>query len=597
MGFLGCVSDLEGHLAGSSTSEPEADAGPQDDDVPMAPEPAAPIPEPTVPNVGGAGGEAPDPPAGPFDPDAGSGGSAGTSDAGTGGEPPVVDSGLLVVDSGPPVVDSGPPAVDSGPLAVDSGGPLGLIVTGSTPAPGATAVDPATDLVLDFDQDVIAGSGEITAFDPEGAVESVAAQDARVTINGGTVTIDFEGILAPNTVHSFRVDADAFTTVGGDALETAATIGFTTAVIEVPGGLGAGPLLWLDAAYPPSVHEEDGVRVWADRSGNQLNMVQAAASSRPSLDSSGVGNSPAISFDGIDDFLLGPRLGALDDYDVFIVWESSESVGSTTQLLLRVEGTLEVTHGHASAIVRRAVSLFAGGEWRTAAFRAPSPDAPTLWNFTAANDTEALYARSQGGAPLVTLMSAPPPALQEPLTIAAGEAGEGPFAFRLAELVLFDRKLTSEERTSVDAALREKWGFADPTCGSGEALGPDGSCYVVVPASTWAQARAACVAGGPGWDLASIHSAAENGFVASLVSTPTWISATDQDTPGQWVWAQDGAALFDASTATVADGEFAAWAPGEPTAVAHCARVGATGQWDAAACAENHPALCRGPGN
>jgi len=77
------------------------------------------------------------------------------------------------------------------------------------------------------------------------------------------------------------------------------------------------------------------------------------------------------------------------------------------------------------------------------------------------------------------------------------------------------------------------------------AVWPDnGHEYVViaVPGISWTAARAAAQARGPGWDLATIGSAAENTFVESLLNSAStdrahfWLGATDNVSEGTWVW-------------------------------------------------------------
>lgn len=71
-----------------------------------------------------------------------------------------------------------------------------------------------------------------------------------------------------------------------------------------------------------------------------------------------------------------------------------------------------------------------------------------------------------------------------------------------------------------------------------------GSQYDVIMAEdiTWTDANAAANALGFSWRLATITSAAENGFVASLLSTTLsdrshfWLGGTDTAVEGTWTW-------------------------------------------------------------
>lgn len=87
-----------------------------------------------------------------------------------------------------------------------------------------------------------------------------------------------------------------------------------------------------------------------------------------------------------------------------------------------------------------------------------------------------------------------------------------------------------------------------------------GSQYDVILAEgiTWTAADAAASAMGSSWRLATITSAAEDSFVASLLSTAFaqrshfWLGGTDTAVEGTWAW-ETGEAF-----------SYVYWAPGEP---------------------------------
>jgi len=79
---------------------------------------------------------------------------------------------------------------------------------------------------------------------------------------------------------------------------------------------------------------------------------------------------------------------------------------------------------------------------------------------------------------------------------------------------------------------------------AGVVWGGNGHEYDVITAEgfSWTDARAAAVAMGPGWDLATITSGAEDAFVTSLlpISPPSrshyWLGGTDAAAEGTFVW-------------------------------------------------------------
>jgi Zn-dependent metalloprotease/methionine-rich copper-binding protein CopC len=86
-------------------------------------------------------------------------------------------------------------------------------VTTYSPADGATGVDGAANLVLTFNEAVTAVPGKnivIKKTSDSSTVETIAADDAKVTISSRTVTINPSGNLASSTDYHVLIDAGAF---------------------------------------------------------------------------------------------------------------------------------------------------------------------------------------------------------------------------------------------------------------------------------------------------------------------------------------------------------------------------------------------------
>jgi hypothetical protein len=75
----------------------------------------------------------------------------------------------------------------------------------------------------------------------------------------------------------------------------------------------------------------------------------------------------------------------------------------------------------------------------------------------------------------------------------------------------------------------------------------NGRCYAeLTGGDSWTVSRTNCRDRGPGWDLVSIGSQAENDFVTSMVSgSQTWIGANDSDAEGTWVWSNGEATTYE----------------------------------------------------
>jgi hypothetical protein len=140
-----------------------------------------------------------------------------------------------------------------------------------------------------------------------------------------------------------------------------------------------------------------------------------------------------------------------------------------------------------------------------------------------------------------------------------------------------------------------------PDCGRLATLGPDDRCYAFLAIQlTWPAARGLCQLGGAGWDLAAIHDAATDAFVAALARGDAWIGATDAAAEGDWKWVDDAAPFWRGGATGVAlSGAYQHWSLGEPGdgADSDCALVSAAADntWQDRRCFTFHSSVCEGP--
>jgi hypothetical protein len=83
------------------------------------------------------------------------------------------------------------------------------------PADGASDVAVDTDIVLTFDEDVQAGTGNISVYNAGGLVEAVPVGNA--VFDGNTVTVDLTADLEPGTFYYVRVPDTAIEDLAGNA--------------------------------------------------------------------------------------------------------------------------------------------------------------------------------------------------------------------------------------------------------------------------------------------------------------------------------------------------------------------------------------------
>jgi hypothetical protein len=132
-----------------------------------------------------------------------------------------------------------------------------------------------------------------------------------------------------------------------------------------------------------------------------------------------------------------------------------------------------------------------------------------------------------------------------------------------------------------------------PLCATGESeFG--GHCYAVTTsAQTFSAASTSCGARGTGWKVVSLESAAENGFVSSLVgSTEHWLSGTDATTEGSFVWASGATFWTGGLNGSPPAGAYANFVAGEPNDTGDCVRMVSGGQWRDVSCTATYRAVC-----
>ena len=213
---------------------------------------------------------------------------------------------------------------------------------------------------------------------------------------------------------------------------------------------------------------------------------------------------------------------------------------------------------------------------------------------------------SPEGAPSSAPADAPPVSspTAEPLMPSPLEAAMDPLA--LDTRTAATTPATASDAGVADAAATPPSAPSDaaltPECPSPQRLGPNDRCYATVATLlSWLDARRSCRALGNGWDLAAIHEEPVNQFLAALLTSETWIGASDRGTEGTWIWVDTGDTFWNgnADAGSAANGAYVNWSDGEPNDNngSDCARIqpGAGGTWADLDCAALRSAVCEGP--
>jgi hypothetical protein len=252
-------------------------------------------------------------------------------------------------------------------------------------------------------------------------------------------------------------------------------VGFSEFDPRTIAGLG----LWLrgDVAYTsisPDVQATNGesVRRWPDLSGSGRHYDQAVSGNKPLFAMTGLNGLPALSYDGLDDFVA-----AVAGLDLFrnvsgatnfcVAQATSGTVAATQNLSYVSTATASTTR---STIGRAATNTYSWGGRRLDADTFSSTTAGTtsaspfciagLWDYANARLTPYLNGAAQ--TPIDPFKTAGNTSDTDSATMSVGANGTGSSGFtgRIAEVLVWRRVLTTAERAAVHAYLGRRYGIA-----------------------------------------------------------------------------------------------------------------------------------------
>ena len=114
---------------------------------------------------------------------------------------------------------------------------------------------------------------------------------------------------------------------------------------------------------------------------------------------------------------------------------------------------------------------------------------------------------------------------------------------------------------------------------------------------TFSNAETICEELAPGWTLARVDDATEDGYVNGLIGNDLWIGGSDEAVEGTWRW-RDGVQFWQGDeTGTPVGGLYSNWKSDEPNAGADedCTRQKNGGQWEDKKCTDKERFICEGP--
>lgn len=129
----------------------------------------------------------------------------------------------------------------------DDSPPPAPVLTSSTPTDNATGVAIGANIVLTFDQNVQAGTGNIILRPATGSDIAIAVANAQVTFSGSTVTINPTADLRPGVAYDVIIASGVITNSGGTAFAGIAldALDFTSS-FSIPDGTFNAPFVIQD---------------------------------------------------------------------------------------------------------------------------------------------------------------------------------------------------------------------------------------------------------------------------------------------------------------------------------------------------------------
>jgi hypothetical protein len=254
---------------------------------------------------------------------------------------------------------------------------------------------------------------------------------------------------------------------------TSVVASLTVVAVSSPSTNGLAVWLRADAG---AVTSGSALTQWSDQSTNNRNATQGTASNRPTLVNGAINGLPAVRFDGVDDFLtFDLPVNGLGGISLFVVTANTQNQnggpsGAERAALFWNEnagwGTLYLSPYQSSVSFRFGTTQPENG---TNYVRSASiGSAFTLSTAIKNGTTDSLYVNGtqvvNAGGKLPTIA-----ACQATGSLGRGYNDNTYYAGDIAEVLIYNRALTTIERQQVEQLLISKYGL---TAGSAGAVGP-----------------------------------------------------------------------------------------------------------------------------
>ena len=225
----------------------------------------------------------------------------------------------------------------------------------------------------------------------------------------------------------------------------------------------SGLKLWVKGDALSGFNNNDSIGTWADQSGTGSDFTQATGGNKPKYVASGINGLPSVAFDGSSTFFAGPASSSVMGATVqttFIVFKANAGGGSVNSSNAYSAPALIFTPSFASY----AITL--GNDpkiWTTGYDGAHSGIGQpisygTPYRLTFYHDGTNINSNLNGGS----FTSIPMGSISNASNLQMGLGQAGYFNGQIAEYIVFNRQLTTNEINAVDAYLATKYFSAQP---------------------------------------------------------------------------------------------------------------------------------------
>ena len=221
-----------------------------------------------------------------------------------------------------------------------------------------------------------------------------------------------------------------------------------------------GLQLWLDASLPETVTRDalNKVSSWRDKSPYARNSVQATSASQPTFQLTGISGLPAINFDGVDDFLQfsDQTLGYIASSSFTVIYVASKPANTNTFV---IGGTASGTRNNFTAgyVSSNTYKFGFGVDDQNAIVPVGIVGTPEIYTLVYSNADNSRRVRRNGSDVAVGASAG---GLTNMTGQVIGRYSATYGAFKIGELLIYNRALTVGEYISVERDLISKWAIS-----------------------------------------------------------------------------------------------------------------------------------------